>query len=264
MLNVKILCNEDSKSQADNLSRKLIDSGFNIVDEQADLVFILGGDGTFLRNLRKLKYDDVPIYVGINNGNLGYLQDTSIDDIDKLIDCLKNNKNLKTNNISIAKITYFYNDNSIVEDYAINELQISGKHYHKIKFNLTDCIDFKEEIEASGIVFATPTGSTAYSKSLGGAVICEGVDAMCATLLAPIQNSKTKDYIQNSLIGKRFSFKLLSDSNDIEIIIDGQNINVDIGNINYIKVEIGFKNIHKLNYSGKSYSANMFEKMLKK
>lgn len=262
-MNVKIMYNQESKNQASILSKKLIDNGFNIVDNQADLIFILGGDGTFLRSVRSLYYSSLPIYIGINSGNLGYLQDFSLDNIDNLIEKLNNSPIYKTNNMSIAKITYYYNNGMLLEDYAINELQISGKHYHKIKFELTDCKEFKEEIESSGVVFSTPIGSTAYSKSLGSAVICEGIDAMCATLIAPIQNSKTKDYIQNSLIGNKFSFKILSKADDIEAIIDGQNIDInDIDNIDYIKVEIGSKKITKMNC--KSYSANMCEKMLKK
>ena len=84
---------------------------------------------------------------------------------------------------------------------------------------------------------------------MGGPVICQGVDTLCATLFAPIQNSKTKDYIQNSLIGNGFSFKLLSDFNDVEVIIDGQNVDIDFNNIEYIKISIGKNSIFKLNFN---------------
>jgi NAD+ kinase len=262
-MNVKIMCNEVSKIQSRILKSKLIEKGFNIVDDQADLVFIIGGDGTFLRTLRTLKYDTFPIYIGINGGNLGYLQDVSIKDIDKLIDYLSKNEQYSANKMILANISYYYKDGSVKKDNAINELQISGKHYHKIKFKLTDCIDFEEEIVSSGIVFSTPFGSTAYNKSLGGPIICEGVNALCATLFAPIQNSKTKDYIQNSLISSKFSFKLLSDPDDVEIIIDGQNVELVKEDILYIKIEINNQGIFKLNYNNKTYSKNMLEKMIK-
>ena len=262
-MNIKVVCNDSSQIQARILKSKLKEKGFNIVDSQADFVFIISGDGTFLRTLRELNYDTFPMYVGINSGNLGYLQDVSLNDIDKLIYYLLTNEDFNANKMSLAKISYIYDDGNILTDNAINEIQISGKHYHKIKFELTDCIDFKEEIVSSGIVLSTPFGSTAYNKSLGGPVICEGVDVICATLFAPIQNSKTKDYIQNSLIGNKFGFKLLSDYNDVEVIIDGQNVDIDLNRISYIKIEIDKKSIFKLNYNGKSYSKNMLEKMLK-
>ena len=86
---------------------------------------------------------------------------------------------------------------------------------------------------------------------------------LCATLFAPIQNSKTKDYIQNSLIGNSFSFKLLSDFDDVEIIIDGQNVYQDLKKLVYIKIQIGSDSIFKLKYNEKSYSKNMLEKMIK-
>ena len=213
--------------------------------------------------LRKLQYDNFPLYVGINCGNLGYLQDILFSEVDKLIQFLKENTDFETNKMMLADILYYYKDGKVIEDKAINELQISGKHYHKIKFQLTDCNDFKETVLSSGIVFATPYGSTAYNKSLGGPIICQGVDTLCATLFAPIQNSKTKDYIQNSLIGNGFSFKLLSDFNDVEVIIDGQNVDIDFNNIEYIKISIGKNSIFKLNFNKKSYSKNMLEKMIK-
>ena len=262
-MNIRVMCSSGNNVNARIIKRKLIENGFNVVDSQADVVFIVGGDGTFLRVLRKLQYDNFPLYVGINCGNLGYLQDILFSEVDKLIQFLKENTDFETNKMMLADILYYYKDGKVIEDKAINELQISGKHYHKIKFQLTDCNDFKETVLSSGIVFATPYGSTAYNKSLGGPVICQGVDTLCATLFAPIQNSKTKDYIRNSLIGNGFSFKLLSDFNDVEVIIDGQNVDIDFNNIEYIKISIGKNSIFKLNFNKKSYSKNMLEKMIK-
>ena len=179
-----------------------------------------------------------------------------------MINYLKSKEEIKANKVELADITYVYSNNK-QKDCAVNEIQISGKHYHKIKFELSDCNGFKEEVVSSGIVFATPFGSTAYNKSLGGPVICEGIDALCATLFAPIQNSKTRDYIQNSIVGKKFEIKVLSDINDVEVIIDGQNVDLDFENLSKIQITIGTKEIFKLNYNNKTYGENMLEKMLK-
>lgn len=261
-MDFKIMSNSSNKIHARILRKKLIDNGFNETDEAPYYVFIIGGDGSFLHALRELKYNDFPIYIGINAGTLGYLQDVSLNEVDKLITYLKSNVNFSTSKMPLASISFCYNNGEVIKDNAINELQISGKHYHKVKFELTDCIDFKEEVTSSGIVFATPYGSTAYNKSLGGPVICQGVEVLCATLFAPIQNSKTKDYIQNSLISNKFSFKLLTDPDDVEVIIDGQNIDINLGKVSFIMIEIGKKQIFKLDYNN-SYSRNMLEKMLK-
>ena len=151
----------------------------------------------------------------------------------------------------------------IITDNAINELQVVGKKYRKIEFELNDTIEFKEKVVSSGIVFATPLGSTAYNKSLGGPILCEGIDAICATLFAPIQNNRTKDYITNSLVGKKFGLKILSNLDDIEIFIDGQQVDIDLKNLNEISIEIDTKKLYKLNVYKKTYSRNMFEKMIK-
>ena len=154
-------------------------------------------------------------------------------------------------------------NNKVITDNAINELQVVGKKYRRIEFELNDLIDFKEKIVSSGIVFATPLGSTAYNKSLGGPILCEGIDAICATLFAPIQNNKTKDYITNSLVGNKFGIKFLSSLDDVEIFIDGQQVDVDFKGLKEINVEIDTKKLYKLNLYEKTYSRNMFEKMIK-
>ncbi len=262
-MDFKIMYNGSNKIHARILRQKLIDSGFNETDKVADCVFIIGGDGSFLHALRELKYNNFPIYIGINAGTLGYLQDVSLNEVDKLITYLKDNSDFSASKMSLASISFCYNDGKVIKDNAINELQISGKHSHKVEFELTDCIAFKEEVTSSGIVFATPYGSTAYNKSLSGPVICQGVDVLCATLIAPIQNSKTKDYIQNSLISNRFSFNLLTDPEDVEVMIDGQIIDVNFYDLSYIMIEIGKEQIFKLDYDNNSYSKNMLDKMLK-
>ena len=266
-MNVKIMYNDNSKIQARILKRKLLYNGFNLVDDLADLVIIIGGDGTFLNSIRKLEYSSFPLYIGINSGNLGYLQDISCAQINKIITYLKENKNNvkseKISDIFLAKISYIYDDGKVITDNAINEFHISGRKYRKIEFELSDAIDFKERIVSSGIVLATPLGSTAYNKSLGGPILCQGIDAICATLFAPIQNSKTKDYITNSLVGNKFCIKILSSYDDIEIFIDGQQIDVDFKDLSEIVVEIDNKKLYKLNPNEKTYSKNMFEKMIK-
>jgi len=266
-MNIKIVCNDNSKIQARIIRHKLVENGFKIVQTNPDFVFVIGGDGTFLRALRELNYSHCPIYVCINSGTLGYLQDISCAQVDKLITFLKENAtkldNKNTNKMVLAKITYYYNDGSVKVDNAINELQLSGKKYHKMQFYLSDCIDFKQKVVSSGIILSTPYGSTAYNKSLGGPVFCQDVNAICSTLIAPIQNSKTEDYILNSLIGNKFSVEILSDTNDVDVIIDGQDIQIDLNNICRIEVEIDKKCIYKLNMNKKSYSRNLLEKMLK-
>lgn len=265
-MNIQIMYNDNSRIQARILKNKLLSNGFNLVDNLADLVIIIGGDGTFLKSIRKLNYSSFPLYIGVNCGNLGYLQDISCAQIDKIITFLKENENNISNDkiskFSIAKISYLYRD-KIITDNAINELQVVGKKYRKIEFELNDTIEFKEKVLSSGIVFATPLGSTAYNKSLGGPILCEGIDAICATLFAPIQNNRTKDYITNSLVGKKFGIKILSNLDDIEIFIDGQQVDIDLKNLNEINIEIDTKKLYKLNVYKKTYSRNMFEKMIK-
>jgi NAD+ kinase len=132
----------------------------------ADLALSIGGDGTFLSTAARIGSKNIPI-MGINTGRLGFLADVSVDEIEKALDAIINNQIsveertlLKVETSDGRKIEYPYvlNDVSVLKQDSSSMLSIitflNGEAVHSY--------------HADGLIIATPTGSTAYSMSVGG------------------------------------------------------------------------------------------------
>lgn len=134
-----------------------------------DLVISLGGDGTFLNTANIVADKQIPI-LGINLGRLGFLTDVQDCDLEFLPEMIINKKffveprtMLKTN-IPI--------DGNVVEKYAMNEIAVLKQDSSSmISINAYLEGEYLHEYQADGLIISTPTGSTAYSLSVGGPIL---------------------------------------------------------------------------------------------
>jgi NAD+ kinase len=133
-----------------------------------DFLFSFGGDGTFLETLKIIKDRDIPV-IGINTGRLGFLANISRDEI-----CISV-EDLFQGNYSLEERTLIrLNSNkSIPGDFnvALNEITI-----HKYGAGMISVVteldgQYLNTYWADGIIISTPTGSTAYSMSVGGPIV---------------------------------------------------------------------------------------------
>lgn len=146
-----------------------------------DLAISIGGDGTFLKMVNYIRSSCVPI-MGINTGRLGFLANTSRDDLEMVLEKVKN-KEYVYQERSLLKVTT--DENIFGEDnFALNELAVHKKDTSSM-ITVHAHLDEKylNSYWADGLIVATPTGSTAYSLSCGGPIITPG----CAVhILSPI------------------------------------------------------------------------------
>lgn len=148
-----------------------------------DLIFSIGGDGTFLECASIVRNCGTPI-VGINSGSLGFLADISQEELPwALLEIHK--KNYKIEERTILKVIsnpqVFKNYN-----YALNEITIQKRDTGSmitIQVFIND--DFLNTYRADGLIIATPTGSTAYSLSVGGPIVLPGSKNFIITPIAP-------------------------------------------------------------------------------
>lgn len=150
------------------------------MDPQTDIFLSLGGDGTFLESLTFIRERGIPV-AGINFGRLGFLTTTDSEPshywIERLI-----NKDYKTERRSLIKISSGSYLNGLYP-YALNEISVQRQDPSMLAVKIA--IDGTElpTYWSDGIVIATPTGSTAYSLSLGGPIM---IPASKAVIIAPI------------------------------------------------------------------------------
>lgn len=149
----------------------------------ADFVICMGGDGTFLDVASKVGSKEIPI-IGINTGRLGFLASFSPDHIENTInDIYAGNYNTEKHSV----LTISCDELDFGEyPYALNEIAILK---HDISSMITIHTDINDEYlttyQADGLIVGTPTGSTAYSLSVGGPIIVPQSDTICLTPVAP-------------------------------------------------------------------------------
>lgn len=152
-------------------------------DFTADIVVCLGGDGTFLDVAGKVGAKEIPI-LGINIGHLGFLVSYSEEDLRSLLKDVRNGQ-FEVTNHNVLEVS---SDDLELRGYpfALNEVAIL-KHDVSSMINISASVDgeFLTTYMADGLIVGTPTGSTAYSLSVGGPVIVPMLDAMVLTPVAP-------------------------------------------------------------------------------
>jgi len=136
--------------------------------EDADLVIVLGGDGTVLQTANQMAPREIPV-LGVNFGHVGYLCEVAADAIPQALQRLVFGQytiDLRT----MVRATVFRKDRIIRSMDALNEILIGGAT-RTLALEVSVDDDFLGEIRGDGIIVATRTGSTAYSFSAGGSIL---------------------------------------------------------------------------------------------
>ncbi|MDR0745043.1 MAG: NAD kinase [Mediterranea sp.] len=149
----------------------------------ADMVISVGGDGTFLKAAGRVGKKDIPI-LGINTGRLGFLADTSPEEMEITLDEIYNN-HYKVEERSVLQL--LSSDRRLQSSpYALNEIAILKRDSSSmITIHTSIKGAYLTTYQADGLIIATPTGSTAYSLSVGGPVIAPQSNTIAITPVAP-------------------------------------------------------------------------------
>jgi NAD+ kinase len=146
-----------------------------------DLLMSIGGDGTFLEAITFIRDKGIPI-VGINSGRLGFLANIGTSEVSQAIDHLIHG-NYSFEERSLVKVA---STQPIFDDfpYALNEFTIQKTTSSLIAINVTINDDYLTTYWSDGLIVSTPTGSTAYSLSLGGPLVTPLSDIFIITPIA--------------------------------------------------------------------------------
>ena len=160
-----------------------VDEVFEGSDFEADFVISMGGDGTFLRAASMVGDKQIPI-LGVNMGRLGFLADISTGEIEHIVKAIYEGDYSIETRAAIAVET----DGKPLEGYccALNEVAVLKRdNASMISIRASVNGDYLTTYQADGLVVSTPTGSTAYSLSVGGPIIVPGTSVFSMTAVAP-------------------------------------------------------------------------------
>jgi NAD+ kinase len=150
----------------------------------ADLVIVLGGDGTLLSGARVVAGRDVPLFA-VNLGHLGFLTAIRVEELyPELERALRGEHRIGCRRMIDCEVR---RGEEIICGYsALNDVVITKTELARM-IDLDTHVDahFVAAYKADGLIISTPTGSTAYSLSAGGPVIFPSVNAFCITPICP-------------------------------------------------------------------------------
>ena len=156
---------------------------FDRNDFDADMVLSMGGDGTFLKAASYVGNKNIPI-LGINTGRLGFLADVSPEEMEETFEDIYKG-NYKIEDRSVLQVT---SEGQPLKGYAcgLNEIAVLKRDSSSmIAIHTSINGAYLTTYQADGLVIATPTGSTAYSLSVGGPVIVPHSNTIAITPVAP-------------------------------------------------------------------------------
>ncbi len=197
----------------EEIAYKLKKPGMKIEEMDVDFLICIGGDGTILRVLHSLK-SPIPV-LGINMGAIGFLAEVQPENAVSTLSGLLGGFEMERR----ERLSVEVKGEMEKMPYAMNEVVVitpkPGKMLHLAIFVDDDEL---ERLRADGVIFATPTGSTAYAMSAGGPIVDPEVNAAIIVPIAPFKLSARPTVVD---ISREISLDLMG-MKDAELVIDGQ------------------------------------------
>ncbi|SFV58204.1 NAD kinase [hydrothermal vent metagenome] len=238
-------------------SAKMIDEegiDFNEMCEVSDFLISLGGDGTLLSLVRRSYGYHKPV-LGINAGNLGFLADISIDEVELFFDNLLKG-NYRIDDRMMIEGFVESKDGHIEKFFAFNDVVISRWAISKmVSINAYINGDWFNTYRGDGLIISTPTGSTAYNLAVGGPIIYPLTQAFIMTPISPHSLTQRPIVVPADLTIE------LNSSDDIAIVvIDGQD-NYKLYNGDKLVIKGAVKGAKLLHKKERNYFSVLREKL---
>lgn len=241
---VALLASRNPKSEAVSreLWTRLKEEKFILTPKNPDIVISIGGDGMLLSAFHKYeKLIDRVRFVGIHTGHLGFYTDYRDFEVEKLVENLKLDTGARVS-YPILNVKVKMTDGRIVEMKALNEATIKRLSKTMVADIIINNVPF-ERFRGDGISVSTPTGSTAYNKSLGGAVLHPTIEALQIAEVASLNNRVYRTLGSSIVVPKKDKIVIEPKHSDrYSIAVDNKTIVCD--NIDCIEYQIDNSKIH--------------------
>lgn len=152
----------------------------NSIPPDAECAIVLGGDGTLIRAASSLHRREIPI-LGINTGTLGYLASVEALETEEGLDKLCSGAFRKEKRMMLSVTVGEEPEDTVLNDVVINRNGISRLINTAVYINDT----LFDVYSGDGVIISTPTGSTGYNLSAGGAVVQPEAELILITPICP-------------------------------------------------------------------------------
>lgn len=174
----------EEKTATDVITSDIPTWSLDEIGKTADAAIVVGGDGTMLGIARQLAPFGVPL-IGINHGRLGFMADIPLDQMIPVLSGILEGK-FQSERRTLLEGTIFRGNQKIHQSIAFNDIVISrGSGSGMIELCVMVDDHFMYSQRSDGLVISTPTGSTAYSLSVGGPLLHPNLDGIVLAAIAP-------------------------------------------------------------------------------
>ncbi len=188
------------------------------IAQEADLLLVLGGDGTLLAAAREAAVHGTPI-LPINLGGLGFLTSFTLEELYPALEqTLAGCSPVSERVMLLAERTH--NDSALTKQLVLNEAVVNkGTLARMIELELHIDGGFVCRYRADGLIVATPTGSTAYSMSAGGPIVHPSVESILITPICPHTLSDRPVVVPDV---SKIELRMEENSDSVFLTLDGQ------------------------------------------
>lgn len=184
----------------------------------ADLVIVLGGDGTMIATARLIG-DREPLVLGVNYGSLGYLTEFRIEEMFPGLDAIIAG-NYEIDSRVMLRAEHIRNGETAAAGRVLNDVVINKAALARIiEIDVALNGQFVNSFRADGLIVATPTGSTAYNLSAGGPIIFPSMNAVVLTPICPFTLTNRPIVVPDSA---EIELKLVNENEGVVLTLDGQ------------------------------------------
>lgn len=225
---------------------------FEELAKNCDILVSLGGDGTLLSVCRRAYEFEIPV-LGIHAGQLGFLTDTKLDEMESFVDALAAGEYRIDARMMLEVM--LQNKNLSVKTVAFNDMVFSRASISamaKIDAYIDDVLF--NAYYGDGVIVCTPTGSTAYNISAGGPIVYPLTEALILTPICP--HSLTQRPL---VLPADFTLTLQSED-DTVLVVDGQDT-YKMSEWERVRVRIAPKMARLVHNLGRNYFDILREKL---
>ena len=224
--------------------------------QEAELVLVLGGDGTLLSAAHTPQIENVPI-LAINIGHLGFLTDASLDELKPTLKATLRG-NYRIEHRMMLEVVVNSQNPQPFQAFALNDVVI--RHYTRlIELNVYVDSELFIPYNADGLIIATPSGSTAYSLSCGGTIVAPQLEAILLTPIAP-HSLTVRPFIANG--DAEIKVEMHSTYERLDLFIDGQRETHTLARDAEITVRKAKRTIQLIRSQSHSYYKALREKLM--
>jgi NAD+ kinase len=186
------------------------------IPAKADLIIVLGGDGTLLSVARLTHAFDVPI-LAVNLGSLGFLTEVSLSDMYGTLEQVLKGESISERRM-LLNACLQRDGKTLQNDFALNDVSINKNSARIVNLEVHVNGQYMTSYRADGLIIATPTGSTAYSLSAGGPIIHPSMNALLLSPICPFTLTNRPIVIPSQSV---LQVKLITEE-EVQVTLDGQ------------------------------------------